>query len=230
MASAVLAPRNSIFTIAACAARSWPIAPTTNHSRAFLPHAIDFAFLADMGLTVTDETNVPETYGLAGWTGHAGFSVSVSRDLQIDLSHEQSRRHRHAPYPTALDVTDVLQAEVDVFGYPSDGDLRQSYPAAGLQGTVRYAGGLLGAAVDRAGLPPVTGSANLAVNLGSLEGTADFTSLEVHADGTPETFAGGRLHYPFELSANAIIGVGDRIDASGRVLRAETRRCRGNAP
>ena len=175
---------------------------------AFLPHAIDFAFLADTGLTVTDETDVPETYGLAGWTDHAGFSVSVSRDLTVDLSHERFRGRRYARYPTALDVTDVLQVEVGVFGYPSLGDLRQSYPTEGLQGTVRYAGGLLGAAVDRTGLPPVTGNASLAVNLGSLDGTAGFTTLRVHADGTPATFAGGSLQYPFEVSANAIIGSG----------------------
>ena len=182
---------------------------------AFLPHAIDFAFLADMGLTVTDEIDVPETYGLAGWTDHAGFSVSVSRDLQIDLSHEKFRRRRHARYPTALDVTDVLQAEVGVFGYSSVGDLLQSYPTEGLQGTVRYAGGLLGAATGRTGLPPVTGAARLAVNLGSLDGTAGFTSLEVHADGTPESFAGGSLHYRFDVSDNAILG-----SETGSTLRA----------
>ncbi len=50
--------------------------------------------------------------------------------------------------------------------------------------TVRYAGGLLGAAIDRAGLPPVTGDASLAVNLGTLDGTASFTSLRVHTRGT----------------------------------------------
>ena len=182
---------------------------------AFLPHEIDFAFLADFGMTVTGEVTELETYSLAGWTDHAGFSLSVSRDLQVGLSDGQSRSDRNARYRTALGITDLLQAEADVFGFPSFGDLRQSYPAAGLHGTVRYAGGLLGAAIGRAGLPPVTGNSSLAVNLVTFDGTASFTSLAVYTDGAPEIFAGGSLYYPFELSANAIIG-----SDAGSTLRA----------
>ena len=181
---------------------------------AFLPHAIDFAFLADLGMTVTDETDRPETYGLVGWTDHAAFSLSVSRDLQIALG--QSGYGGYGRHPTTLDVTDLLQVEVDVFGLRSAGDLRQSYAAAGPSGTVRYAGGLLGTAIDRAGLPPVTGDASLAVSLGSLDGTASFTSLRVHTRGAPGVFSGGSLHYPFELSANGILGTG-----TGSTLRAD---------
>ena len=73
-----------------------------------------------------------------------------------------------------------------------------------MAGTVRYAGGLIGAAIDRAAMPPVTGDASLALDLGTLDGRASFTSLAVHAGGASEVFAGGRLYYPFELSANAI--------------------------
>ena len=172
---------------------------------AHLPHAIDFAFLADLGMTVTDETDRPETYGLVGWTDHAAFSLSVSRDLRL-----------RAGRLNALDVTDLLQVEVDVFGLRSAGDLGQSHAAEGPSGTVRYAGGLLGAAIDRAGLPPVTGDASLAVNLGSLDGTASFTSLRVHTRGIPGVFSGGSLHYPFELSADGILGTG-----TGSTLRAD---------
>ena len=181
---------------------------------AFLPHAIDFAFLADLGMTVTDETSRPETYGLVGWTDHAGFSVSVSRDLRIAIGQPGNGGYRLRS--STLDVTDLLQAEVDVFGLRSAGDLGQSYPAEGVAGTIRYAGSLLGAAIDRTGLPPVTGDASLAVNLGSLDGTASFTSLQVHTRGTPGVFSGGSLHYPFELSANAIVGTG-----TGSTLRAD---------
>ena len=181
---------------------------------AFSPHALDFAFLADLGMTVTDETSRPETYGLAGWTDHAGFSVSVSRDLQIAIG--QSGNDGYRLHSNTLDVTDLLQAEVGVFGLRSTGDFRQSYPAGGAAGTVRYTGGLLGAAIGRTGLPPVTGDSLLAVNLGSLDGTASFTSLRVHAHGNPEVFSGGSLHYPFELSANAITGT-----EAGSTLQAE---------
>ena len=174
----------------------------------FLPHAIDFAFLADLGLTIREESDRPETYGLAGWTDYAGFTVSVSRDLQVKLADPQPHYDRAANPWHKLDVTDLLRAGVDVFGYRSAGDLRLSYPAAGLHGTVRYAGGLIGAALDRAWLPPVTGDANLAVDLGTLDGTASFTSLAVYSDGIPEIFAGGSLHYPFDLLDNAIVGTG----------------------
>ena len=177
---------------------------------AFLPHALDFAFLADLGLTITDETTRPETYGLAGWTDHAGFTLSVSRDLQVSLADPQPYYDRWINRWRTMDVVDLLQAEANAFGHRSIGDLRLSYPLAGAFGTVRYAGGLLGAALNRAWLPPVLGNANLAVNLGTLDGTASFTSLAVYTNGISEPFAGGRLHYPFELSENGFIGTDTR--------------------
>ena len=176
----------------------------------FLPHAIDFAFLADLGLTIRDETTRPETYGLAGWTEYAGFTLSVSRALSVGLADPQPFYDRWANRWSTLDVVDLLQAEADAFGYRSTGDFSLSYPGVGALGTVRYAGGLLGAALTRAGLPPVLGNANLAVNLGTLAGTASFTSLAVYPNGLAEPFAGGRLHYPFALSANTLIGTDTR--------------------
>ncbi len=173
---------------------------------AFLPHAIDFAFLADLGMTITDETERPETYGLAGWTDYAAFTVSVSRQLLLALADPQPHYGYHGGPWQTLDVVDLLQAEVDAFGYLSTGNIRSSYASKGPDGTVRYSGGLLGAALDQAGLPPVTGNANLAVDLATLAGTASFTSLQVYPDGTPEIFADGSLHYPIELSANSIVG------------------------
>ena len=50
--------------------------------------------------------------------------------------------------------------------------------AAGLSGTARYAGGLIGTALERSGLPPVMGDAGLVLDLGTrCDGTASFTSL-----------------------------------------------------
>ena len=177
---------------------------------AFLPHALDFAFLADLGLTITEETRRPETYGLAGWTDHAGFTLSVSRDLYVALADPQPHYDGANNTWTTLDVFDLLQAEANAFGRRSTGDFSLSYPTVGAFGTVRYAGGLIGAAIDRAWLPPVLGNANLAVNLGTLDGTASFTSLAVYTNGIPEPFAGGTLHYPFALSENALIGTDTR--------------------
>ena len=176
---------------------------------AFLPHAIDFAFLADLGMTVTEETVRPETYGLAGWTDHAAFTLWVSRDLRVALADPQPYYDGAANIPQTLDMMDLLRVGVDVFGHRSTGSILQSHTVDGAAGTVRYAGGLIGAAIDRAALPPVTGDASLALDLGTLDGKASFTSLAVHAGGTSEVFAGGRLYYPFELSANAIMGTGE---------------------
>ena len=172
----------------------------------FLPHAIDFAFLADLGMTIREDTDRPETYGLAGWTDYAAFTVSVSRDLRVKLADPQPYFDAWGNIWQTLDISDLLQAGVDVFGYRSTRDFHLSYPAAGLDETAHYTGGLLGTAIDRAGLPPVIGDSSLAVDFRTLDGAASFTSLKVYTEGTPETFAGGALHYPFELSDNAIIG------------------------
>ena len=182
----------------------------------FLPHPIDFAFLADIGMTIMEETERPETYGLAGWTDYAAFTVSVSRYLNIGLIDPQPHYGYHGNPWNMLDVVDLLQAEVDAFGYLSTGNFRSSYASKGRDGTVRYAGGLLGTALDRTGLPPVTGDASLAVDLATLDGRASFTSLKVYPEGTPEPFGGGSLHYPFELSANSIVGTG-----AGSTLQAD---------
>ena len=179
--------------------------------RGFLPDAIDFAFLKDIGMTIIEETERPETYGLAGWTDYAAFTVSVSRDLQIALADPQPHYGYHGGPWQTLDVVDLLQAEVDAFGYLSTRSFRSSYTAKGPDGTVHYTGGLLGAALDRMGLPPVTGDATLSVYLATLDGAASFTSLTVYPDGTPEIFADGSLHYPIELSANAIAGTGPGV-------------------
>ena len=178
---------------------------------AFLPHAIDFAFLADLGLTIAEETDRPETYGLAGWTDYTGFTLSLSRELEIGLADPQPHYDGPVNRWRKLDVADLLQAEVGVFGHRTASTL-----GATLTGTARYAGGLIGAALDRSGLPPVTGDASLRLDLGTLDGTASFTSLRVHPDGIPETFAGGALHYPFGLSDNAIVGIG-----AGLTLQAD---------
>ena len=167
---------------------------------------IDSETLANQGMTIPEETEKPETYELAGWTDYAAFTVSVSRDLQIALADPQPHYGDGSSPWEAFDVIDLLQAEVDAFGYLSTGSFRQSHAAKGPDGTVHYAGGLLGAALDRTGFPPVTGDATLSVNLATLDGRASFTSLRVYPDGTPEAFAGGSLHYPIELSANSIVG------------------------
>ena len=172
----------------------------------FLPQAIDFAFLADLGMTVVEETGRPETYGLAGWTDFSAFTLSVSRDLHISLADPQPYYHSGAAPWYALEVTDLLQAGAHAFGYRSTGDLGTSYPLEGSFGTVGYAGGLIGAAIDVDWMPPVIGDATLTVDLGTLDGTASFTSLAVYSDGERKTFASGAIYHPIALSDNTIVG------------------------
>ena len=173
---------------------------------AFLPQAIDFAFLADLGMTIAEETDRPETYGLAGWTDYAAFTLAVSRDLRMTLADPQPHYDGTPNAWQTLEITDLLRVGVDAFGYRSTGDFGMSYPLEGSMGKVCYAGGLIGAAIDYDWMPPVTGDANLAVDLGTLDGTASFTSLEVTSNGIPEPFASGTLYYPIALSENGISG------------------------
>ena len=179
---------------------------------AFLPAEIDFAFLSDIGLSILPQTDRPETYGLAGWMDHSAFTLSVSRDLDVSLADPQPRYFDNGAPWTSLDTVDFLWAEADAFGRRSSGSLANSFP---LTGTVRYAGGLIGAAVGRAGLPPVQGDANLSIRLASLTGKASFTSLEVLSGGERQLFGDGSLHYPIAVADNTI-----RDDAPGASLMA----------
>ena len=174
------------------------------------PQAIDFAFLADLGITLAEETSRPETYGLAGWTDYVGFTVSVSRDLRFAWTEPQPHYNGDDYHWQRLDVTDLLQVGVDAFGYGSTGDPRLSYAEQAPYGAAHYTGGLLGAALYRTGLPPVTGDATLEIDLDSLDGMASFTSLSVYPEGIPEVFGSGSLHYPFEVSDNSILGTETR--------------------
>ena len=178
------------------------------HGTATLPTPIDFAFLADLGLSVRPETDRPETYGFAGWMHHSGFAFSVSRDLHIDVAHPARNGGRRFHAASGLYVSDLLRAEATAFGNRGTGDLLATIPPTGPVGSARYAGTLMGAAIDRPALPPVTGDAALSIDLDTLEGDADFTSLTVHSAGEPEPFAGGALHYPIAIEDNAIASTG----------------------
>ena len=180
---------------------------------ALLPAEIDFAFLADLGLTIRNESDRPETYGLSGWMDHAAFTLSVSRELDVSLADPQARYSLFGERWEDLNTVDFLWAGADAFGNQSTGLLASSFP---LLETVRYSGGLIGAALKLRGLPPVYGDANLSVGLDSLTGKASFTSLETAYNGGRYIFGDGSLHYPITLAGN---GISD--DASGVTLAAD---------
>ena len=180
---------------------------------AFKPAEIDFAFLADIGLTTRPAAERPETYGLAGWMVHSAFTLSMSRELDVSLADPQPRYSLGGGRFGSLETVDLLWAEVDAFGDPTDGALSRSFPLAG---TVRYSGGLVGAAVELPGLPPVHGHANLSVGLDTLTGKASFTSLRTLYDGERFLFADGSLHYPIAVRDNTIT-----FESAGATLIAD---------
>ena len=175
---------------------------------AFLPAAIDFAFLLDLGLTIKSEGDRPETYGLSGWMDHSAFTLSVSRELDVSLADPQPRYFINGATWEGLDTVDLLWAEADAFGNQSTGNLAGSFLLAE---TVRYSGGLIGTAVDIRGLPPVYGDANLWVGLDSLTGKASFTSLETAYNGGRHAFGDGGLHYPITVADNGIRDNASRV-------------------
>lgn len=180
---------------------------------AFLPAEVDFAFLADIGMTILPKTERPETYGLAGWMDHSAFTLSVSRHLDVSLADPQPRYFGNGAPWTRLDTVDLLWVEADAFGTRSNGSPANSFP---LTGTVRYTGGLIGAAVDYTGLPPVVGDANLSIGLEDSKGKASFTRLRVLSEGERQVFGEGSLHYPIAVADNTILD-----DALGVSLAAD---------
>ena len=205
---------------------------------AFLPAEIDFAFLADIGMSIRPETLVPETlvpetlvsetsvqetlvpqtarpetYGHAGWLDYSAFTVAVFRELDVSLADPQLIYFNNGAPWTDLETLDLLWAEADAFGRRSIGSLAGSFP---LTDTVRYAGGLIGTAVDIQCLPPVYGDASLSFGLEDLRGKASFTSLETELDGGRHVFGNGSLYYPIAVTADGIVD-----EASGVSLVAD---------
>ena len=150
---------------------------------------------------MTPETGRPETYGLAGWMDHSAFTLSVSRTLEVSLADPQPRYSIGGAGWQGLETVDLLWAGADAFGAPSAGGLAGSFPLAG---TVRWSGGLIGAAVRHDGLPPVYGDADLSIRLDSLAGKASFTSLRTSYEGKRYVFGDGSLHYPIAVTNGAI--------------------------
>ena len=166
------------------------------------PQEIDFAFLADLGMTILDPGTAPETYGLGAWNEDVAWGITVARTVKI---------HRPSIEPTlswwdeewqGLRIFDLFDARVDVVGDRTLGTLQ----ADPLLGTLRYTGALLGTTLGSERLLPVTGQANLEIEPERHVGEAVFSALEVHRRGKPEPFPGGILRYRLSLSDGGIEG------------------------
>ena len=179
---------------------------------AFRPAAIDLACLEDPGLTIVEASDLPETYGIAGWMGHLAFALSVSREPDVLLADPQPRYDRFGGKWENLVAVDLPWADADAFGNRSTVSLSGSFP---LTGTVRYSGGSIGTGVRYPGLPPVYGDASLSIGLDSMRGRAGFTSLRMSCDGVRYIFGDVSLYYSISVEENGI-----RDDAAGVSLVA----------
>ncbi len=158
-----------------------------------MPAELDYAFLADIGYELVDAKVAAETerYGYAAWGDWAVWGASVERDLQDNL-HE---------FPH-----DFTQAHADAFG------TRPAIPLADntelpASGKAVWNGSLVGVDLGRKRLPPVTGDAELQVDLGTLDGTVQFSNLRVHLGNIREKtranpFRQTRLSYEIDVTGN----------------------------
>ena len=158
------------------------------------PHAMDFAFMEDIGYTIADEYPAdPEEYSYSAWAEHSSWSVTVSRHLRFD----------------PLGIDDFVGVKAEVAGYPSENTFTGIHV-----GNVTWNGSLL--ATDLTSFRPVLGDAEINLSADTMDGTVTFTALETvqNSDrGLAELtdWRVGRLDYPVSVT-----GAGFQ-DPDGRV-------------
>ena len=170
-----------------------------DRAEVYLPSAIDFAYLADIGYEILDAQTAsePELYGYGAWGRYSAWGAGVERTLQF-MGRDVDDAH------------DTLRASADAFGEPPGAGLAEANTP--LQGGITWSGSLIGVDLGQAMLPPVFGDAELQVQLSTLQGTALFDELTVHVDGASSAFRAPRLAYDIGVAGNAF------SDADGRVL------------
>ena len=167
--------------------------PGRNPNAPLRPSELDLAFLADLGYTITDQATAsePELYGYGAWGRYSAWGAGVER-LLVDNQYRPNDR---------------LRAGADAFGVAPIAPIASS----GLVGEAIWRGSLIGVDIGSARLPPVAGDAELRVDLATLNGTASFEGLTVHADGVQSAFRAPSLDYAVDVADNAF------SDSEGRV-------------
>ena len=155
------------------------------------PQKLDLAVLQDLGYEFLDAKTAaqPEVYGYDAWGQYSAWGVGTIRSLDV-------QRQR-----------DTLGASADAFGTASPTNLVDSE----LSGLVTWVGSLLGADLGQAMLRPVVGDAQLAVNLSTLDGEANFSNLKVAVDGVSSDFRTPTLSYAVSVTDQGF------ADAQGRL-------------
>ena len=125
-----------------------------------IPHAMDFAFMKDIGYAVEDSyPTEPEQYSYGAWAEYSAWQVMAARTMTFSTSH----------------ITDRIDVEAKVFGTPS-----AVYFANAHTGTLTWKGSLL--AADLAKYSPVFGNARVTLSADDLDGTVEFTDLRTVQD------------------------------------------------
>ena len=98
-------------------------------------------------------------------------------------------------------------------GLPPNTTLSESVANGNLTGTASWNGVLLGIDVANTSLVPVSGDAELTVNLDTFDAEANFDNLTVHEHGatTSRAFRAPTLNYALSIDGNGF------ADADGRV-------------
>ena len=158
-----------------------------------IPHELDFAFMKDIGYTVSDEYPAePELYSYGAWAKHSAWVVTAARHMTF----------------TATRITDHIAVEADVFGTPTTADF-----AAAHTGTLTWSGSLL--ASDMVKFAPVFGEAEIVLSADTLAGAVRFTNLQtavdVEAQARLTRWRRSSLAYDVTVEANGF------TDADGKV-------------
>ena len=160
-----------------------PTAASSCHPSVQLPQAIDLAFLADLGYTVSEEAllDTPERYGIGSWGRASAWTLTVERELN-GFTHDR------------------LQAFANAIGVAP----AQSFAEANREttGSAVWRGFLIGADLGQLALPPVTGDARITIDLAALTGTAEFSGLRSLVAGRAEPFRMSELSYTVSVDGN----------------------------
>ena len=163
-----------------------------NKGEVYEPSALDFAYLDDIGYDIldADTASEPELYGYGAWGEYSAWGAGVERALEyVDDGSE-------------VFAQDQLRAGADAFGVSPSMTLAELRTSGSL-GSATWTGSLIGVDLGSAHLPPVFGDAELAVDLATLDGSAQFENLTVLDDGEAIGFRSPDLTYDIGVTGNS---------------------------
>ena len=171
-----------------------------NNGEVYEPSELDFAYLDDIGYEIldADTASEPELYGYGAWGQYSGWGAGVERMLEYEDDGSE------------VFARDQLRAGADAFGVAPSMTLAELHAAESL-GSATWTGSLIGVDLGSAHLPPVFGDAELAVDLTTLDGSAQFENLMVHDDGKAIGFRSPDLMFVIEVTGNSF------SDADGHI-------------